>query len=136
MRPHKRHLLLLPCLLGLQTVNTAAGDEGLYSSPQARRALPVYLKQCSSCHGESFHGGESSPALVGADFMARWNGRPLSDLFAKIRLMPPNDPGRLNVDQTSDVMAAILHANKLPAGEHELPADESQLSAIRLEAPP
>jgi len=132
MRQRSLKILFLPALLGVQI---ATADEGLYTQAQARRALPVYLKQCSSCHGESFHGGESSPALVGPDFIARWNGRPLSDLFAKIRLMPPNDPGRISGEQTSDVMAAILHANRLPAGEHELPFDEAQLSAMRIETP-
>ena len=140
--------LALPTLFGALIVGKADGaestppqptaaassrsvGEGVYTLPQARRGLPIYLKQCSGCHGESFRGGESSPTLLGADFLARWKGLTLADLFAKIHLMPPNDPGKLSSEQISDVMAAILHANKLPDGQSELTTEEAQLATIR-----
>ena len=129
-------------LLCAATVQRSAADttlaagrsvaDGVYSEAQKRRGMSAYMKECSSCHGESFRGAESSPPLKGPDFMMHWNGRSLSELLDKMRLMPPNEPGRLSVEQAADVIAVVLSVNGFPAGSSELPATAEQLQQIHI----
>jgi mono/diheme cytochrome c family protein len=125
------------CAVGAQrsladSAATRSIADGVFSEQQKKRGMSAYMKECSSCHGETLRGGESSPALKGPDFMAHWNGRTLEDLFSKMQLMPPNEPGRLSVDQTADVIAAVLAANGYKAGAADLPADPQQLRQIHI----
>ena len=98
-------------------------SSGVFSEEQRRSGLQVYLKQCSSCHGERLRGGESAPALTGANFRAHWIGRNLDELMQKIAAMPPKDPGQLTPEEAASVIAAILAANAYPPGDRDLPAN-------------
>jgi len=106
---------------------------GVFSEEQRRRGLQVYLKQCSSCHGERLRGGESAPALTGANFREHWIGRTLDDLMQKIALMPPKDPGRITPEEAASVIAVILAANAYPPGDEDLPATSNVLQQIPIE---
>lgn len=110
--------------------------DGVYTAPQQKRGEPVYVRECSTCHGETLKGGEGSPPLTGVDFAERWNGRTLGDLFQYIRSTmppPPDTPGRLTPEQDADVMAYILSVNRFPAGTAgELAADVERLRQIRI----
>lgn len=108
---------------------------GVFSEEQRRRGLQVYLKQCSTCHGERLRGGESAPALTGANFRGHWIGRSLDDLMQKIMLMPPKDPGRLTPEESASLIAVILAANAYPPGGEDLPATSSVLQQIPIEPP-
>jgi S-disulfanyl-L-cysteine oxidoreductase SoxD len=109
--------------------------DGVFGEEQRRKGMQVYLKQCSTCHGERLRGGESAPALNGANFRDHWIGRTLDDFMQKINLMPPKDPGRLTPEETTSVMAVILAANGFPAGTEDLPASSTLLQQIRIEPP-
>ena len=107
--------------------------DGVYTAAQARSgALTSGL--CTSCHGDSFE-GDRGPALTGPDFIERWNGRTVGDLFELIRLtMPDDDPGALTRQQYADLVAYILNTNKFPAGKTEIARDTAVLKQIRFEA--
>ena len=107
--------------------------DGVYTAVQARSgALTSGL--CTSCHGDSFE-GDRGPALTGPDFIERWNGRTVGDLFELIRLtMPDDDPGALTRQQYADLVAYILAVNKLPAGNTEIGTQTEPLKLIRVDA--
>jgi len=94
----------------------------VYSSSQARSGMRPYIKECSSCHGEMFNGAESGPKLSGSDFRKRWTGFTAIDLFEISQTMPPypDTPGKLKDDEYFAIVATILQANGLPAGDEEL----------------
>jgi mono/diheme cytochrome c family protein len=109
--------------------------EGVYSAEQSQRGQKTYNEECSRCHAEALTGGENSPELVGADFLARWNGQTAGDLFEKMRTsMPTDSPGRLGRQQYADVLAYILNANKFPPGPKELDRETAALKQIKIEA--
>src|SRR5437867_7941474 len=145
-------LLLLVTLFGLavwglrsplraqQTGTTASPQpaaartvwDGVYTLNQAKRgALKSGL--CTQCHGDNFEGGPA-PQLGGQDFLERWNGRTVGDLFELIRLtMPDDDPGALPREQYADLVAYILAVNKFPSGTTEIGVQAEPLKLIRID---
>jgi len=107
--------------------------EGVYTLNQAKRgALKSGL--CTQCHGENFEGWPS-PQLAGEDFLAKWDGRSVGDLFDLIRLrMPDDDPGSLAREEYADLVAYILARNKFPAGGAEISTQLDPLKLIRIDA--
>jgi mono/diheme cytochrome c family protein len=120
--------------------SVVAGSEldiltGIYSDGQRRQGMQIYLKQCSACHGERLRGGESAPALTGANFREHWVGHTIADLLQKINLMPPKDPGRLTPEESASIIAVILASNGFPAGAADLPAAPNVLQHALIEPP-
>jgi quinoprotein glucose dehydrogenase len=108
---------------------------GVYSTQQAQRGQSQYGQSCSFCHGQSLAGAEMASALAGADFLDKWSGQTVGDLFQRIRTtMPLNSPGRLSPDVVADITAYMLSVNRFPAGQSELPQDNQALRGIRIEA--
>lgn len=119
--------------------------DGIYTSDQAQRGQALYQQQCAACHGDNLEGDAQTdrakrlnralPPLSGDGFKGNWNGRPLSDLFDKIRnTMPWDDPGKLSLKQNADILAYVLKANQFPAGSKELPSEPDALADITFEA--
>ncbi|SRR5579883_599493 len=109
--------------------------DGVYTQEQAQRGRGLYGQHCASCHGESLEGVEMAPALAGGDFLDKWAGQTVGDLFERIRTtMPQNKPGRLSRDVNVDITAYILSANDFPAGKTDLPRDTLILKQIRIDA--
>ena len=106
--------------------------DGVYTLDQARRgALKSGL--CTSCHGDGF-AGMPGPPLAGPEFMERWNGRTVGDLFDLIRLTMPDDaPGSLAREEYADLVAYMLAVNKYPSGMTEVGIDAGPLKQIRIE---
>ncbi len=101
---------------------------GVYTAQQARRGEETYMSICVGCH--------SAGTYVGPEFVAKWSGRPLSDLFEVMaEQMPKDDPGSLEAGEYAQVIAYLLRQNKMPAGKSELPADPAALKKITFEAP-
>src|SRR5437867_2241587 len=95
--------------------------DGVYTKEQAKRGQSLYNQHCASCHGETLEGIEMAPALTGGDFLDRWAGQTLGDLFERLRTtMPADKPGRLSREVNTDITAYILSINQFPAGEAEL----------------
>ncbi len=72
---------------------------GVYTEQQAKRGEALYKKQCAACHGDALEGNGQTeraqklermlPPLSGDVFKGNWNGRPLSDLFDKMKRTMP-----------------------------------------------
>jgi quinoprotein glucose dehydrogenase len=118
---------------------------GVYSEQQAKRGEALYKQECATCHGDALEGNGQTeraqklermlPPLSGDVFKGNWNGRPLSDLFDKMkRTMPRDDPGKISLNQNADILAYLLKFNGFPAGKAELPADPSLLTETIFEA--
>lgn len=104
---------------------------GVFSADQATQGKTLFDSKCAICHGADLNGGEMSPPLAGAAFVANWSGQTLGDLFTRIHTtMPANDPGSLNNAETAQVLAYILSFNQFPAGSTALPSDDASLGQI------
>jgi polyvinyl alcohol dehydrogenase (cytochrome) len=104
---------------------TVAGHtvrDGVYTSQQAEQGKALYVKTCASgCHGENLSGAGPAPSLAGTDFLGRWNGTALAELFKRIRTtMPKSNPGGLSDADTAALVAYLLAANGMPAGKDAL----------------
>lgn len=96
------------------------------------RGEPLYRQRCAQCHGKAAEGG-LAPPLAGSVFLQAWGGRSLWELASKIRnTMPADDPGKLTVSQSADLVAFLLQTGKFAAGGAELASDEAALKAIAL----
>jgi S-disulfanyl-L-cysteine oxidoreductase SoxD len=130
-------------VIGVEAGTHAAGTQaasvwdGVFSAAQQKRGDALYVTECSTCHGETLKGGEGAPALVGADFIARWSQGTLADLFDKVSQTmpaPPEQPGKLSPQQNADVVAFMLSASGFPAGAGDLPTTSDALARIRITA--
>ena len=119
--------------------------DGVYTQQQAKRGESLYKQECAACHGATLEGNAQTeraqklervlPPLSGDVFKGNWNGRPLSDLFDKMkRTMPRDDPGKISRSQNADILAYMLKFNEFPSGKAELPADPSLLTETRFDA--
>jgi quinoprotein glucose dehydrogenase len=112
----------------------AATGGPLYSAAQAARGKTRYAEQCAVCHGAGLEGIEMAPSLAGADFMDRWTGQSIGDLFERMRTtMPKGRPGSLSREANAEIMAYILSMNQFPAGPGDLPSQTPALNRIRIE---
>jgi cytochrome c len=133
------------CIFAVHAQSPASVWDGVYSPDQSRRGEVLYKRDCAPCHGESLEGNGQTdrgqrlermlPPLSGDVFKGNWNGRPLSDLFDKIRkTMPRDEQGKLTPKETADILAYVLKFNEFPAGKADLPADAGALTEIQFEA--
>jgi hypothetical protein len=73
--------------------------------------------------------------LAGADFVEKWDGQTVGDLFEKMQVsMPADHPGSLSREQNAAILAFILRFNEFPAGETELRTEVEWLAKIRFKA--
>ena len=119
----------------MQTAPRSA-KEGVYTVAQANRGKALYAQQCTECHGAMTSvTPDLAPLLGDYVFQATWRNRSLAQLFDRIRdTMPQNKPRTLSPEQTVDLIAYILSANGLPAGEVPLAHDVETLTQIRMDA--
>jgi S-disulfanyl-L-cysteine oxidoreductase SoxD len=142
MSPARIFRLLLTIGLLQQVVfGQAASHEipmrdGVYTVQQAEQGKLIYQDQCSMCHGDSLEGSGRNSALAGAEFLNRWTGQTVADLFMKtIVMMPAMDPGTMTPKDTAAVIAYILSENKYSAGKAELSTDPRFLEMIPIVKP-
>ncbi len=110
--------------------------DGVYSEAQATRGRERYGASCASCHAEDLLGA-SAPALVGEQFMQRWNGSSVNDMMQNLRqTMPQDSPNSLGVPGYVDLAAFLLQSNGVPAGKADLPVEVEGLKAIRMTGRP
>jgi len=110
--------------------------DGVYTTAQAGQGKTLYEEKCASCHGSMTSATpDMAPLLNDHVFRTMWNDRSLDQLFDRIRdTMPQNEPGTLSAQQTVDLIAYILSANNLPAGQAALGEDVETLKQIMLDA--
>jgi mono/diheme cytochrome c family protein len=95
--------------------------DGVYTTAQAERGHRAYESRCVQCH----EGLEADgPGLMGKAFLDRWREDTLEPLFGFVRTtMPGNAPGSLDDAVYADIIAFLLEASDLPAGQSELKPD-------------
>src|SRR6185369_2682595 len=109
--------------------------DGAFTKEQAKRGEGVYAQFCSSCHGPDLSGNDEAAPLMGAAFLANWDGLTIGDLAERVRVsMPPNNVGKLNRQQITDVLSYVLSVNSFPVGKAELDPKAESLKQIRIEA--
>lgn len=95
--------------------------QGIYTEAQASRGQSAYMANCASCHANDLRGNSNSPGLIGVGFLFLWEGRPLAELFEKMRSeMPTDRPGSLATEVYLELLAFILQKNGYPAGAGDL----------------
>ena len=98
----------------------AAVTEGWFTQAQATRGHQLFNNQCAECHRPDLTGA-AGPALIGPTFLARWDNKPLSDLYTfEHKNMPATNPGSVPPDQLLAITAYILQKNGFPAGNSSL----------------
>ena len=98
-------------------------NDGVYIAAQADRGESLFKEQCASCHAPG--------DFTSDDFLKKWTGKPLHELFATVsETMPMDSPGTLKPQQYADLVSYILELNKFPAGQEELKSGAEGLKAI------
>ena len=111
--------------------------DGVYTADQARRGAEAYARACAECHGDDLGGGDMAPGLAGVEFLYNWHGFSARDLFERLRVsMPPDQPNRVGRREKADILAFMLEANGMPAGDAELASRAGPLGAIQFLAEP
>ncbi|MBZ5595191.1 MAG: c-type cytochrome [Acidobacteriia bacterium] len=109
--------------------------DGIYTAAQAQRGQALYTKHCASCHRENLEGHGTTPSLAGSEFLARWDGQTVDDLFEKMQeSMPADHPGSMSRERNAAILAFILGFNEFPAGAAELRNESEWLAKIRFQA--
>ncbi len=105
---------------------TVSVYSGVYNAAQATRGQQAQQRECGSCH---------TPADWGQGrLLGGWTNQPAYALVEHIRqTMPMDSPGRLTMQQYTDIFAFMLQLNGIPAGSAELPATEEGLRAVTIE---
>ncbi len=115
---------------------SAAGAQHLaltYTAAQAEQGEAVYGTTCANCHGPHLDDGALGPPLAGPVFMQKYGGKSAAQLFDVVSTtMPSNAPGSLGADTYAALVAYVLRANSVVAGEEPLPTDSKRLAAMRL----
>ncbi len=96
----------------------------LYTADQAEAGGALYQQSCAVCHLPDLSGSFEAPALNDNNFRSNWSNRTVADLMSLLeRTMPPQAPGSLNSSQYTDIIAFLLGANEVAAGDLALSAD-------------
>ena len=129
-------LLLAACAFGIFGQEKARSVwDGVYTKEQAARGEAAYKQNCASCHGGMLEGIEMAPALAGPEFLDKWAGQTVGDLFERIRTtMPADKPGKLSRDANTDVVAYMLSVNSFGPGAAELSRETPAMKQIRIDA--
>jgi hypothetical protein len=94
---------------------------------QGQQAVPDIPGQSLEREGDA-----EAPPIAGDEFLKKWNGHTVKELFEKTSTMPVGSPGALRPQEYADLVALILEFNKFPAGSQELPATPDQLGQITI----
>ncbi|MGE0593086.1 MAG: c-type cytochrome [Vicinamibacterales bacterium] len=105
--------------------------DGVYTAEQATRGKAASDTSCASCHGATLEGADFGPSIAGAEFLGRWDGEKLSVLAAKVeQTMPLDSPGSLSQEAYADILAHMLQASGVPAGQTALALGSPSLETI------
>jgi cytochrome c len=108
--------------------------DGWFTDVQVEQGRALYLFHCTRCHGGAMQGIGVAPSLAGDNFMERWDGESVADLFYVVHaLMPLDDQGALHPAASAALVAYILRQNGFGAGPFELPQSEARLEPFVIE---
>ena len=101
-------------------------SQGVYTKAQAGRGGRTYADICVDCH--------TPGRFRGSDFAAKWADKPLAALYKAVKSMPQGEPGSLDPQDYTDVLAYLLSLNGYSDGSQELPPSDEAVAAIWLDA--
>jgi mono/diheme cytochrome c family protein len=105
--------------------------DGVYTNAQAKRGDVVYAQHCAMCHMVDMGGKEPAPELAGDNFLSKWIGHDLGELYTRVATtMPAGNPGILKPNEVADVVALLLQANNFKGGQVEMKPDEAALKKV------
>ena len=122
---------------GASSAQQAAGEkkvwDGVFTSAQAARGKGPFEQSCARCHNVELAGSQRGPALKGSAFWAKYENDSLATLYQYLRdNMPQDGPALVADDIKADILAYIMSANGMPAGNDELKGDVRALDAIKV----
>src|SRR5258708_13374660 len=95
-----------------------------YTAPKAAVGKTVYASKCGSCQGSTLDNGELGPPLKGDEFLIRWGGKHLDELFNYVSdTMPTTQPGSLTSDEYLNIVAYVLSQNAVAPASQMLTPD-------------
>ncbi len=105
-------------------------NDGVYQADQADAGKALYLKSCATgCHNQNLTGAGPTPSLAGPDFLARWSGLSVGELYKRVRTtMPKTNPGSLADNDYLSIIAYLLSANGFRPGAQALTDDATELT--------
>jgi mono/diheme cytochrome c family protein len=104
-------------VLFAQSAAQVSSWSGVYSADQAAHGRQLFDDNCAKCHQSTLDGSDEIPPLKGSHFMADWEQQSVNDLMERVHTtMPLDDPGKLNTQSATDVVAYLLQQNGMPAG--------------------
>lgn len=107
---------------------TPPAPPSLYTPEQATRGEKVYVNVCVECHEKLEY--------TGPEFRAKWNTRPVFELFDLLRTtMPDENPGTLTAQEYADVVGYMMKLNGVLPGKAPLPADADALKKLKIVIP-
>lgn len=105
---------------------TVSVYNGVYTAAQATRGNQIQQRECSSCH--------STGDWAQGRLLSGWTNQPAYALVEHLRqTMPMDSPGRLSLQQYTDIFAFMLQLNNVPPGSDELGANQEALSRVTIE---
>ena len=81
-------------------------------------------------------GREPAPQLAGQEFMTRWHGHSLGDLYDVVRAtMPLGKPNSLNEQEYLDIVGFVLGANDVAVAGSQLTPGSPELRTRQIQIP-
>lgn len=107
--------------------------EGVFSNAQAKRGDALYSQHCAMCHMVDMGGKEPAPELAGDNFLSKWLGHNLGELYTRVSTtMPAGNPGTLKPNEYADLVALLLQANNFKGGAAEMKPDAAALAKVQI----
>lgn len=108
----------LLCAMGMLSLAPQAVAEDAGREAQAARGQALYNKHCADCHHMTLRGTGHGPELKGPGFTARWDSRPLSELYGLTsETMPPGKA--LGANAYEDIVTYVAKVSGLGARQSE-----------------
>jgi alcohol dehydrogenase (cytochrome c) len=128
----------LVCLTALAggAASVRAQESALsYTRRRSESGRAAYAANCVTCHGPHLSDGPLGKPLKGPEFMHKYGGHSVRDLYEITRTtMPSSKPGSLDPATYAALVAYILQENAIVAGEEPLPTDPRALASMMVPA--
>src|SRR5579872_832326 len=111
----------LMALAGVATTLQAQESALSYTRQQSELGRAAYAANCVTCHGPHLSDGPLGKPLKGPEFMRKYGGHSVRDLYEITRTtMPSGKPGSLDAATYAALVAFMLQENAIVAGKEPL----------------